>query len=252
VSEIKAIETSYAGCRFRSRLEARWAVFFDTLDIKWQYEPEGFELPSGRYLPDFRLQKQRLWFEVKGPEPTQDEHLRAAELARMTGWATLIAAGDIGGKVDNEWGGWLPSYKTWLHMGSAINAVENLWHGASGLELIGCANSIQRDLTNLVGFVLREGFTLTVSGSLGNLLEQTILADKEYYRRTHGKEHPTWKFGWRLLETYIFGVDHAQQLILCGTASVGVQPQSLIIQAMQAATSARFEHGQTPIGRGGR
>lgn len=32
-STIKAIETSYAGCRFRSRLEARWAVFFDTLGI---------------------------------------------------------------------------------------------------------------------------------------------------------------------------------------------------------------------------
>ena len=41
---IKAIETRYAGYRFRSRLEARWAVFFDTLGLKWQYEPEGYEL----------------------------------------------------------------------------------------------------------------------------------------------------------------------------------------------------------------
>jgi hypothetical protein len=31
-TEIKAIETSYKGYRFRSRLEARWAVFFDALD----------------------------------------------------------------------------------------------------------------------------------------------------------------------------------------------------------------------------
>ena len=28
---IKAIETVYNGYRFRSRLEARWAVFFDAL-----------------------------------------------------------------------------------------------------------------------------------------------------------------------------------------------------------------------------
>jgi hypothetical protein len=26
------------GYRFRSRLGARWAVFFETLDIKWHYE----------------------------------------------------------------------------------------------------------------------------------------------------------------------------------------------------------------------
>lgn len=53
---IKAIPTRYKGYHFRSRLEARWAVFFDALGIKWEYEPEGFELPNGeRYLPDFLL-----------------------------------------------------------------------------------------------------------------------------------------------------------------------------------------------------
>ena len=53
---IKPIETQYNGLRFRSRLEARWAVFFDTLGVEYEYEPEGFELPSGaRYLPDFRV-----------------------------------------------------------------------------------------------------------------------------------------------------------------------------------------------------
>lgn len=53
---IKAIETSYKGYRFRSRLEARWAVFFDALGLRFEYEPEGFELSDGvRYLPDFRV-----------------------------------------------------------------------------------------------------------------------------------------------------------------------------------------------------
>ena len=60
----RAIETRYKGYRFRSRLEARWAVFFDALGLKWEYEPEGFELPGGvRYLPDFRV--NGTWFEVK-------------------------------------------------------------------------------------------------------------------------------------------------------------------------------------------
>lgn len=53
---IKPIETIYNGYRFRSRLEARWAVFLDSLGVKYEYEPEGFELPDGtRYLPDFRV-----------------------------------------------------------------------------------------------------------------------------------------------------------------------------------------------------
>lgn len=74
---IKAIETSYAGCRFRSRLEARWAVFFDTLGVRWLYEHEGFELPSGRYLPDFWLPDFKMFVEVKpdnhGFDPRHDE-----------------------------------------------------------------------------------------------------------------------------------------------------------------------------------
>ena len=55
-SKIKAIQTIYKGHKFRSRLEARWALFFDELDIKWMYEPEGYELNDGvYYLPDFYL-----------------------------------------------------------------------------------------------------------------------------------------------------------------------------------------------------
>ena len=50
---IKPIETHWRGYRFRSRLEARWAVFMDHLGVEWVYEPEGFSLRSGYYLPDF-------------------------------------------------------------------------------------------------------------------------------------------------------------------------------------------------------
>ena len=64
--QIKAIETVYKGYRFRSRLEARWAVFFDALGVKWEYEKEGFDLgEAGWYLPDFWLPGLNLWFEIK-------------------------------------------------------------------------------------------------------------------------------------------------------------------------------------------
>lgn len=63
---MKAIETVYNGYRFRSRLEARWAVFFDTLGVKYEYEKEGYEVNGTWYLPDFWLPQQECWFEVKG------------------------------------------------------------------------------------------------------------------------------------------------------------------------------------------
>jgi hypothetical protein len=76
---IKAIETSYAGCRFRSRLEARWAVFFDRLAIRWQYEPQGYvigpDYDRRPYLPDFWLPVEKLWVEVKGAESDLDHRL---------------------------------------------------------------------------------------------------------------------------------------------------------------------------------
>jgi hypothetical protein len=48
MDEIRPIETEYNGYRFRSRLEARWAIFFAALGVDYEYEPEGFELPSGK------------------------------------------------------------------------------------------------------------------------------------------------------------------------------------------------------------
>jgi hypothetical protein len=68
--KLKAIDTEYKGYLFRSRLEARWAVFFDALGIKWEYEKEGYDLGElGWYLPDFYLTNLvgDIWFgEVKG------------------------------------------------------------------------------------------------------------------------------------------------------------------------------------------
>lgn len=46
-----AIPTMYAGVQFRSRLEARWAAFFDLCGDKWEYEPVDLH----GWIPDFRL-----------------------------------------------------------------------------------------------------------------------------------------------------------------------------------------------------
>ena len=53
---ITPIETRYMGHYFRSKAEARFAVFLDCLGVKWDYEPQGFDLGNGlKYLPDFKI-----------------------------------------------------------------------------------------------------------------------------------------------------------------------------------------------------
>lgn len=62
---MQPIETRYKGYRFRSRLEARWAVFFEAMGVKWEYEKEGFNLDGVRYLPDFWINSWQAWIEIK-------------------------------------------------------------------------------------------------------------------------------------------------------------------------------------------
>jgi hypothetical protein len=81
---IKAIETEYRGYRFRSRLEWRWALFFDSVGLRWEYEPEGFEFDGTRYLPDFWLPdfENGCYVEVK---PTNGDFAKAIGLIDAMG-----------------------------------------------------------------------------------------------------------------------------------------------------------------------
>lgn len=79
---IKAIQTKYQGYFFRSRLEARWAVYFDKVGIKWEYEKEGFDLNGKWYLPDFYLPSLDAWIEIK-PENGDKEEVRSLIIAMM-------------------------------------------------------------------------------------------------------------------------------------------------------------------------
>lgn len=78
---IRSIDTKYDEHLFRSRLEARWAVFFNALHIKWLYEPQGFDIDGRAYLPDFcLLLGKMLWAEVKpaiGADPDGESRFRS-------------------------------------------------------------------------------------------------------------------------------------------------------------------------------
>lgn len=85
----EAKQTVYGGQTFRSRLEARWAIVFDLLEIDWEYEPRVFHTPRGGYLPDFEIhvksEKKSSFVEIKGPEPVEVDYERAMNVAYETG-----------------------------------------------------------------------------------------------------------------------------------------------------------------------
>lgn len=65
MNTVQVIPTEYHNTQLRSRLEARWAVCFDTLGIRWEYEPEAFGDGKQGYLPDFWLPEQKTYVEIK-------------------------------------------------------------------------------------------------------------------------------------------------------------------------------------------
>lgn len=214
---MKAIETHYAGCRFRSRLEARWAVFFDTLHIEWQYEPEGFELEHRlsqedgiiRYLPDFHLPLSDIYVEVKG-SLTDAELLRLLDIAAAfngRGGCSTQPPFMICGHVPRPGSGLHP-FVTHMHKG--------------GLQ----ADSISDRHVTAAMFRPHSGFC---SGS--NSLE--IAAD-------YGGNLDTITSGCPLT------VEQLKYGILHGPRDPDGPHQSNLETAYKAASMARFEHGEQP------
>lgn len=109
-TEVKPIETEYKGYRFRSRLEARWAVFFDEAGISYEYEPEGYEIGDGiKYLPDFYLPEYQLFIEIKPlankspdfSEKRQEWEDKCRKFRTATNKAIMIVFGD---PAEDVWG----------------------------------------------------------------------------------------------------------------------------------------------------
>lgn len=94
---IAAIPTVYNGRRYRSRLEAKWAAFFEIL--KWHYEYEPYDL--GVWSPDFLIHDDvpgacKILTEVKPDNHPHDETLAKISFAinerGYTGGAMLVGS----------------------------------------------------------------------------------------------------------------------------------------------------------------
>lgn len=93
MSQIKPIETVYNGYKFRSRLEARWAVFFDEIGVPYEYERQGYQTSAGWYLPDFWMPTWDAHVEIKGKEPTEQDWSKCHSLCRESNTAVLVITG---------------------------------------------------------------------------------------------------------------------------------------------------------------
>lgn len=93
---IEAIQTTYNGTTFRSRTEARVAIALQSMGLRMCHEPEGFDLVSGRYVPDFwcpdvlHFGSSGIWIEAKGLPLRPNDIDRACELARLHAHTILI------------------------------------------------------------------------------------------------------------------------------------------------------------------
>ena len=93
--KLKAIPTTYRGIRFRSRLEARWGAFFDSMGWAWAYEPVDLD----GWIPDFEVHGR--YAEVKPARSLEDlaEHVNGRQLAQAPTGTLLLGVHPFGTTV---------------------------------------------------------------------------------------------------------------------------------------------------------
>jgi hypothetical protein len=74
----RGIPTTYRGARFRSRLEARWAAFFDLVEWSWVYEP----FDADGWIPDFLIRGPWPFLVEVGPCVSRGEYVAKGDKAR--------------------------------------------------------------------------------------------------------------------------------------------------------------------------
>jgi hypothetical protein len=255
VGGIQPIETLYKGYRFRSREEARWAVFYDAAGISWRYEQEGYDLsavelpyePGGLeqahgayirenpeagnekgiprwYLPDFYLPKQKCWVEVKTRRPSR---LEAEKMARLA-W----------GKGENGYIFWDRRPPKEVQGSTSKNIVRNVLHSALGAEVLS-----------------EDTWLLTLSPGVDledRDLGPHILINHDYQWcecPQCGLLGNTYYGNAKLLKCGClmkFSAERARLTYDIDLAGVYTDDSPRLMRAYMAARQARFEHGENP------
>ena len=228
---MKAIETNYQGYRFRSRLEARYAVFLDALGLRWRYEAEGMEFSAGfRYLPDFYLPDWDIYLEVKpdlpqtivgeGPDGKDVRIFPVIEEGQYTATGKfLLASFELRAVKDN-------AVQPRLYMACGVpgrpilNRYKGLWKLNDGSVVLHVAGSL-------------DGQPVIPISAWSDSESQGI-DFWPYYLSQHGETKPVAYFP-----------DSQCLHIYVGNGRDFASPR--LMAAYAAARSARFEHGEQPF-----
>ncbi len=255
---VKPIETEYNGDRFRSKLEAQWAVVFDALGIKYEYEPEGFELKDGtKYLPDFYFPDQDTYGEVKPDRPGALDELFDKPLKFVESGAIkkLVILPNIPAatKKDPVW--WIP-----LVMYNPLATV-NVKQPFSTLRISKavldkgeiCTNHTigRHEEIELTGeylpFICEYMSYYEPFNRNSNFGKDTIETLSEMFLHAIPSRY-TWYFvcydkNGERSSTYD-GNDKISRSGVCGYEEV--EDVKLVMSALRKGRQARFDHGQTP------
>ena len=207
-NQTRAIETHYRGCRFRSRLEARWAVFFDTLGWDWEYEKQGYKIGWHQdrvmpWLPDFEIVTtygQHFYVEVKG-DP---------DFFTNTEWFHYFDYG--GGPPGFPDCGWSNKYT------------------ADNKPLLILGNIPRFSDPASIFYVPLIVHYKGVKGMLGGLDAGGVYTDGHFY--------------WDDLDSSDAGIKDFQVIVAEGDRPY--RDTAKVADAMRAASGARFEHGERP------
>ncbi len=128
-AKFKPKPTTYRSVKFRSRLEARWACFFDLLEWPWEYEP--FDCDG--WAPDFQLigAKESVLVEVKPvahfPEDVAEkiEKTNPEQDVLIVG-SSLIPGPNSGSSLPGPHLGWLAEIISW-DQGDGTERSEIIW-----------------------------------------------------------------------------------------------------------------------------
>jgi hypothetical protein len=223
----KAIETKYKGYRFRSRLEARYAVFFDAIGLRWQYELEGFDLGGVWYLPDFFIPDWNTYLEIKPDLPWKDVHFENGKPSPCI--------------VLHEGGGNTHLTDT----GKFLLATLRVPKGQQLMMACGSPGVPDLRLTK-DSYTLHDGtIILHTFGPVEGKLEITL---DTFATKGNGTDLTIWPHYWTKVtdESYAQAMFPTGHCIRTYVGSGRVYDHPVLKAAYRAARSARFEHGESP------
>ena len=233
---IKAIQTRYKGYHFRSRLEARWAVFFDALGIKYKYEEYGFEKEGYKWLPDFYLPDSATWVEVKGGKPNRQD---VEKMARILDHGSPLPFFDWSGEdkgmmkeseieLLQSMGGERQYWYQQIRRGVLLlGNIPEVDFGVTVHPIIRHKKVLVRDFTHFVG---KSGDCSPHILDKGALSMFRLFSNHSVYN-----------------DETLDGMDYSETFFVPDTfyaPSIRAFPD--VCEAYKKARSARFEHGETP------